>query len=65
MTFLIIASIIAIGAIGLVVYDIIVSRKSEEDEETQEESVEDEETQEESVEETQEESVENAEEITE
>lgn len=55
MTFLIIASIIAIGAIGLVVYDIIVSRKSEEDEETQEES----------VEETQEESVENAEEITE
>ena len=52
---LIVASIIAIGAIGLVVYDIIVSRKSEEDEETQEES----------VEETQEESVENAEEITE
>lgn len=63
MTFLIIASIIAIGAIGLVVYDIIVSRKSEEDEETQEESVE--ETQEESAEETQEESAENAEEITE
>lgn len=36
MTFLVIASIIAIGAIGLVVYDIIISKKQEEEAEEEE-----------------------------